>query len=80
MNSFRGDLSQMASQYRFLRERGYPVKTMDVYPVLESDEDYKRAITSIWFSRVEGWWHYEKKLVEWGVCSQGEYDIALGRA
>ena len=74
-----GDLNQMGIQKNFLREQDFNVGQVDVYPALQTQEEYDRAITLIWERRVAGWWHYESRLVELEVCTKEEFSQALGR-
>jgi hypothetical protein len=75
-----GDLSQMSAQKKFLRGEGFEVGQNDVYPALRDEETFLRAIKLIFEHRVEGWWNYERKLVEHGICTQPEFDAAIARA
>lgn len=73
-----GDLRQMSAQRDFLLARGFSVEQNDVYPcVMPVDE--KPAIQAIYDARIEGWWNYERKLVALGICTQEQYNAALGR-
>ena len=73
-----GDLCQMSTQEDFLRAQGFDVARRNVYPALKS-EDVERALRLIWERRCDGWWNYEHKYVELGICTKEEYDEALGR-
>ena len=73
-----GDLSQMATQGEFLRKAGFRVGRVDVYPGLYTEEDYKAALKAIWENRVDGWWNYEEKYVEYGICTSEEFRAYLG--
>ena len=72
-----GDLNQMGIQDRFLRSRGFTIGRRDVYPALRTKEEFNTAIKAIWESRIAGWWHYRKKLVENGVCTEEQFKQAL---
>jgi len=73
-----GDLNQMAIQRDFLREQGFSVGQVDVYPALQAQEEYDKAITLIWQRHIAGWWHYKLRLVELGVCTAEEFTQAFG--
>jgi len=74
-----GDLSQMSSQKRFLNERGISTKQNNVYPCLRQS-DVKEALTLIWEQRCDGWWHYCKYYVEFGICTKEEFNNRLQRS
>ncbi len=74
--SLSGDLCQMSSQDRFLRGRGFNVGRSDVYPMLK-EEDVEKALTEIWKSKVEGWWHYLPKYLEFQICTKEEFKNAF---
>lgn len=76
-----GDLSQMGIMHDRLLARGYPVVKSDVYPGFRREhlDLYVSALRYLYESRVEGWWNQERKLIEHGICTQEEYDRALGR-
>lgn len=72
-----GDLNQMGIQERFLRERGFTVGRRNVYPALRTEEEFNAAIKAIWESRIAGWWHYRKRLVENDVCTEEQFEQVL---
>ncbi len=74
-----GDLLQMSEQKRFLQSRGFNVQQNNVYPCLRQ-EDVERALKLIWENRVEGWWHYEEKYVELGICTKEEFWARLNNS
>jgi hypothetical protein len=53
-----GDLSQMARQAAFLREHGFDVGQINVYPILSTKAEYDRAMLMIFEHKVDGWWNY----------------------
>lgn len=73
-----GDLSQMANQETFLRNAGFRVGRIDVYPGLYTEEDHKAALKMIWDNRVDGWWHYDKDYLKYGICTKEQFDTRLG--
>jgi hypothetical protein len=75
----RGDLCQMWTQEQFLLSKGMAVGRLNAYPGFKTQEEKQKAIALIWESRIEGWWNYEKELVEAGICTQERFDGALGR-
>ena len=74
---FDGDLLQMSAQKEFLRGYGIDVGQSDVYPVVYSEEDFKRSLELIWAGRVEGFWHYKAKYIEYGICTSEQFDEKL---
>ena len=74
--SLNGDLCQMSSQKNFLIQRCFIVGQSDVYPTLRT-EDVKPALTDIWKAKIDGWWHYCKKYVELGICTEQQFKEAL---
>lgn len=65
----------MSAQERFLRERGFKMGHSDVYAMVETEEEQRRAIEAIWKARVEGWWNH--RLIDLGIATQEEFDQAL---
>ena len=76
--SLQGDLNQMGIQKAFLLARGYDIKMSDVYPCVKR-EDEEGALWAIWESRVPGWWHYQKKMEKYGICTLEEWNAELGK-
>ncbi len=68
----QGDLIQMSNQKSFLIAKGFSVAQNDVYPCLKT-EDIAKALRAIWFSKIEGWWHYKKEYIEHGICTEEEF-------
>lgn len=68
----KGDLSQMGSQARFLKIRGFELRHEDVYRVV-SAEDAKKALAAIWIAKIEGWWHYKDLYIKYGICTAEEF-------
>lgn len=79
MFCFRGDLCQMADQERELRRQGFAVGNSDVYPVVNSEEEYKKALQFIWDRKINGWWNYKDDLVKYGICDAEEFTSVLRR-
>jgi hypothetical protein len=75
---FNGDLIQLYEQGEFLARRGFKLKYSGVYPTLESEEDYKRALKLIIEQRCAGWWHYLDEYVKYNICNEEEYLDKLG--
>jgi len=71
-----GDLCQMSAQKRLLQSRGFAVGQNDVYPCLKQ-EDVEAALRVIWSTRCEGWWHYQKKYAELGICDAETFRAEL---
>ena len=67
-----GDLCQMAIQKRFLSSRGVETQQNNVYPCLRQS-DVPMALKMIWDNKVEGWWHYQEKYAELGICTKEEF-------
>lgn len=78
---FEGDLNQMGIIYARLLWAGFRVVKSDVYPGFPRDqeEEYIKALRFLFDNRVEGWWNQERDLVRYEICTQGEFDKALGR-
>lgn len=74
--SLEGDLQQMSSQKVVLISKGFDIKQRDVYPSLRIC-DKKPALKVIWESKVSGWFHYMKDMVELGVCTEDEWKEAI---
>jgi len=72
-----GDLCQMSKQKEFLSSHGMTLGQKDVYPVLETEDDFKEALALLWKYRVAGWWNYQKQMVEYGICTKDEHRAAL---
>ncbi|WP_050809957.1 hypothetical protein [Desulfosporosinus sp. OT] len=72
-----GDLCQMADQERELRRRGFSLGNSDVYPTVNSEDEYIDALRFIWNRRVNGWWNYKDDYVKYGICSAEEFSLAL---
>ncbi len=67
----------MSAQEEFLRQRGFHVERSDVYPVLYDEEEYRRALTAIWNFKIDGWWHYKTKYIQYEICTGENFDQAL---
>ena len=78
---FDGDLQQMGTIYTVLLEAGFKVVKSNVYPGFPRDqlEEYIRALRYVYENRIKGWWNQEKDLIKHEICTQEEYDKALGR-
>lgn len=76
---FEGDLCQMADQELELRRQGFAVGNSDVYPVVDSEEEYKKALRFIWDRKINGWWHYKDKYAKYGICDAEEFTSVLRR-
>ncbi len=76
---FDGDLHQMAVQGDFLRSRGFAVGSVNVYPAVRTEEEFKSALLAIWQAKVEGWWQHQQKYSEYGICTPDEFTAALDR-
>jgi hypothetical protein len=74
-----GDLNQMSIQKEFLRGQGFDLGQSDVYPIVRTEEDWKRALGLFWKYKVQGWWHYEAHYVKYSICSKEEFSRALSR-
>jgi hypothetical protein len=73
----QGDLNQMGLQRKHLQTRCFiEVQQSDVRPVIKQ-EDVKRALTSIFNNKIEGWWHYIDKYIELEICTKEQFDEEL---
>ncbi len=66
-----GDLLQMSTQKTFLLNKGFDVKQNNVYPCLKPT-DVKKALGLIWEFKIDGWWNYEEKYIEFGISTKEE--------
>lgn len=71
-----GDLCQMSNQEKSLVSAGIPFSRSDVYRIVPKEQT-KKALAVIWGNKVDGWWHYLDKYVDFGICTIEEYDKAL---
>jgi len=71
-----GDLCQMGNQADFLRRNGFSLRRQNVYSIVKP-EDAERALRLIWKNKVDGWWHYCDKYVQFGICTKQEFKDAL---
>ena len=67
--SLRGDLNQMGTQKALLQLWSFDVRLSDVNPVLR-EKDVVEALSLIWKTRTEGWWHYKEELIKYGICTE----------
>lgn len=72
-----GDLHQMSVQEEFLRRHDFDVGRNNVYPCLRTQEDFDKAIKMIYDGEVEGWWHYDRRLIEINHCTQEQFSAKL---
>jgi hypothetical protein len=79
--TFSGDLNQMGTIEKALREAGFPVVKNNVYPGFPKNKKavYIRALKYLWEHRTHGWWNQEEAFVKNGICTQEEFDHAMGR-
>lgn len=75
--SLNGDLNQMSIQADFLRAQGFTIRFSDVYPVIETEDDFKRALKLLWDRQVAGWWHYRERMIEYGICTNESWTNKL---
>ena len=75
--TFSGDLRQMSQQDDFLRERGFDVGRINVYPSVKTEEEFKRALRAIYEARCPGWWHYSSRYIQYGICTAAEFNRAM---
>lgn len=73
-----GDLNQMATQARFLRNSGFSLRRTGVYSIVGAEE-VKMALEFIWNNNVAGWWHYLDNYLEHEICTEEEYNKKLWR-
>lgn len=78
MYNFEGDLNQMAKQKRLLTNHGFDIVMWDVHPTVKTEEEYNRALSLIWSSRCEGWWHYKEHYFKHNICTPYEFWSNLG--
>jgi hypothetical protein len=68
--TLNGDLNQMSIQAEALRANGFEIGFSDVYPVVKTEDDFKRALKFLWDREVPGWWHYQERMIEYGICTK----------
>lgn len=77
-----GDLNQMGTMERVLREAGFNVirSQSGTYPGFPQDaeEEYKRALKYLFDNRIAGWWN-QHDLTKYGLVTKEEFDEALQR-
>jgi hypothetical protein len=69
----QGDLRQMANHEKFLRQRGFNLGHVDVFPALATEEEYVCALRAIYNSCIDGWWNYQDQCVRYGICTDDEF-------
>lgn len=74
----QGDLKQMAEQKSQLEIWKFDIKQNDVYPCLKK-ADAKRALELILNFRIDGWWNYENKYIEYGFLTEREFIKELNK-
>ena len=76
-----GDLNQMGIMRDTLRNAGFRVAMLNVYPGFRKNnkDGYIRALQFLLDNRIKGWWNQEREMIEHGVCTQEEFDNAIGR-
>jgi hypothetical protein len=70
---FKGDLCQISKQGDLLFNYDINVLMSNVYPTVETEEEYKKALSLIWANKCEGWWHYKEDYIKYGICKKSEY-------
>lgn len=70
----QGDLHQMGVQELFLRQHGFDVEQVDVFPALRTKEEYAKALSVLYRHYVDGWWNYKDQYVECGICTADEFN------
>jgi hypothetical protein len=76
---FDGDVCLMSQQEEFLRQMGFEVGRINVYPAVKTEDEFRRALRLIWTAKAEGWWLYRDKLTTYGICTEPEFDRARDR-
>jgi hypothetical protein len=75
--SLQGDLNQMSIQAEALRAHGFEIGFSDVYPIVKTEDDFKRALRLLWDHEVPGWWHYKEKMTQYGICTEESWKEKL---
>ena len=75
-----GDLNQMGLMEEVLRSAGFTTicrSSSGTYPGFRQNEPatFKDALAYLFTNRIEGWWN--QKMVQYGVCTQPEFDAAV---
>jgi len=71
--SLSGDLGQMGTMAARLRRAGFDVRNSDVYPVIQGEDEIKRALQYLWDNRVDGWWNQERAFIKYGIATHDEW-------
>lgn len=72
-----GDLNQMMAQKLFLKNRGFDVRNLDVYPVMADEAEAQKALTAMWKAKVSGWWNMAHLFREHKTCTTEEFEAAM---
>ena len=73
-----GDLNQMVVQKNYLQDIGFVLNQVGVYPVVKR-ENVKRVLYTLWFNKIDGWWNYYSKFIDYAICTEEEFTSALRR-
>ena len=76
-----GDLCQLDTMEIVLKAVGFDIVKSDVYPGFpkSKEDEFIRALNYLYQHRVQGWWNQEKALIDNKICTQLEFDKAMGR-
>lgn len=75
--SLQGDLNQMSIQADVLRAQGFTITFSDVYPIVQTEDDFKRALKLFWDRETPGWWHYKERMIQYGICTEERWEEKL---
>ena len=71
----RGDLRQLSHQKVALKNL-FSIEQDNVWPCLK-EENVTEALSFIWNNAIDGWWHYEKDMIERNICTDNEFMAKL---
>jgi hypothetical protein len=75
--SLNGDLNQMSIQADVLRANGFTITFSDVYPIVQTEDEFKRALKLFWDRQVPGWWNYREKMLKYEICTEDQWKEKL---
>jgi hypothetical protein len=75
--ALNGDLNTMSIQADVLRAQGFTVTFNDVYPIVQTEDEFKRALQLFWDREVPGWWNYREKMIQYDICNKNSWTDKL---
>jgi len=75
-----GNILQLCAQQDLFEMMGLNFKVENLYfPVFEIKGECIKALEILFEKRIKdtGWWFYEKDFIDFGICTQEEFDDAM---